>query len=306
MSTTVELFAVEPAPEGARLVPIPHAVEGPRPQTAIESLGLAPGIYTGLRTFGGDRFLCLREHLDRMERSMHLAGWGEARLDRKVLRRALAEVVRDRPNGGEDWNLRVDVFPPGSSLPGSNSRLLIARWPHHELPAAFRRDGVRLGVAERLHRFQPRVKAAEFAARRAPFPLVTREAFDHVMLDEAGRILEATSANVYLVRSRTLHTAGSGVLEGITRRIVLELAEAAGLEIRLEAPALDEVGSFDEGFLSSSTRGIVPVIGIGEHTFASATPGPVTRSLAAALERATLERARPAWPPPAEESGSSA
>ena len=66
------------------------------------------------------------------------------------------------------------------------------------------------------------------------------------------------AANFFAVQSGVLLTAGSGVLEGITRKTVLRLASGIGLRTRLEAPALADRWQFEGAFLTSARRGACP------------------------------------------------
>ena len=87
------------------------------------------------------------------------------------------------------------------------------------------------------------------------------------------------------------------MLEGITRRYVLRLCRELDLPVRLEAPPLGEVLPADEAFLSSSTRGLVPVVTLAGQPIGDGRPGPITSSLLEAYRALLAAEARPAWPP---------
>jgi branched-subunit amino acid aminotransferase/4-amino-4-deoxychorismate lyase len=74
-----------------------------------------------------------------------------------------------------------------------------------------------------------------------------------------------------------------GILPGITRRIVLRLARQKGLEILYRRPCLGE--NFEEAFLTSSSRGVVPVVAIDGQRVGKGEPGPHTRALGEAYDR---------------------
>jgi branched-chain amino acid aminotransferase len=87
-------------------------------------------------------------------------------------------------------------------------------------------------------------------------------AFEAITLTSEGKISDGITSNVYLVQDSTLLTpsAESGILEGITRAVVLDLAKRAGLKV---VEALLEVGEIEKSselFLTSSTRGVVPIV----------------------------------------------
>lgn len=107
-----------------------------------------------------------------------------------------------------------------------------------------------------------------------------------IFVDRRGVVSEGATSNVFFVRGEMLLTpAEDGILAGITRAVVLELAQESGLEVRFEAPTVDELVAADEVFITSSLRGIVPVVGIDGQTAGSGAMGPVTRRLRALLEQ---------------------
>jgi branched-chain amino acid aminotransferase len=96
----------------------------------------------------------------------------------------------------------------------------------------------------------------------------------------SGMLHEGTSSSLFLVRDGSLHTVpAKGILPGVTRRRVIDLAVAAG--IRAVERCLREADLFesDEAFLTSSLAEIVPVIRVEERKIGSGRPGPVTRRL---------------------------
>jgi branched-chain amino acid aminotransferase len=264
--------------------------------------GHPTGVYTALRTYGGDRYLELDAHLDRTDRSMELSGWpaGANRVDRERVRRGLQAVTVGSTG---DLVVRLDVLPPDAPLAEArresaetDGRTVLSTAPLQPVPAEFLEHGVRLAVARDLHRASPLIKTADFALERRPFPLGTRECYDHLLLDARDRVLEATSANFHALVDGRLRTAREGVLEGITRALVLELARSLELVVEERAVLLAELSRATEAFLTSSTRGIVPVVGVEDVVVGDGRPGPRTRALRTALEAHALAESRPAWP----------
>lgn len=272
MQDPVQLFCV--TPEGVRPVPLDASIQSVHQiMDPVDS-----GVYTGMRTFDGERFLGLEEHLDRLACSMELKGiaWP---LDRVALRSGLAEVVEPFQKLGMDSFLRIDALPAESHYPGTDCRLLISRGPLPRVPQAFKDEGVQVYIAKDLNRVAPSVKSAAFVRARRPYPVGTQECYEHLLVDDAGNILEATSSNFYGIVNGELRTASSDMLAGITRRFLLFLC--AGLEIPVNTTAIrvDQLNELDEAFLTSSTRGIVPVVAVGDSPIGDGHPGPFTRSL---------------------------
>lgn len=283
--THVKLYAVKP--------------EGPvqlTPVTPLDSIYDLPdtlpyGVYTVMRTFNHNKFLGLTDHLDRLEQSIALLGWSY-RPDRRAIRKALHEVCTAYPQ--PDARVRLDVLAGPAEELGTTSRDLITLSPFEPVPAICYQEGVQVAVARQLQRRQPRAKTADFVLARRNYPAGRPEAFEYLLISEDGRILEGSGSNFYAIRSGLLWTAGEGVLEGITRKIVLRLAPQLGIPVRLEAVALTDVPHLDEAFMSGSSRGLIPIVSVDGETVGKGRPGPITRNLMAAYEEYVAQAIRPA------------
>lgn len=295
---TLKLFAVEPW--GPRPLPVPADAK----QFADLYRGLSLGVYTALRTFDHNKFLGLPDHLDRTERSMALLGW-DYRLDRERLCRQLDQLVTAAPAG--EMRVRIDVLAEPASALGTDSRELIAIQPFTPPAAELYERGVAVAYAEGLARENPLVKTAEFAARRPasgglaqlestavpgrpidPVSAPARgdvpapEPYEYLLVSDDGRILEGTGTNFWGMRGGAVYTAGEGVLEGITRKILLALIREEGIPLRLEAVRIDDVPRLDEAALSGSSRAFLPVVEIAGQVIADSRPGPLSKRILAA------------------------
>jgi branched-subunit amino acid aminotransferase/4-amino-4-deoxychorismate lyase len=284
MSQT-ELYAV--TPNGAERLALTK--EGASIHELFDDLPL--GVYSALRTYEHNQFLGLEDHLDRTDRSMAILGW-DYRLDRPALRRALHQACTAYP--GSDSRVRFDVLSGPATALGVSSRVLIGLSPFQPVPPAYVVEGVQVAIAPQLHRRRPLVKEAHFVLERRPYPLAQQHAYEHLMLNEDGCLLEGSSSNFYAIRQGTLWTAGADVLEGITRKIILKLAAELGLPVCLEPVALAAVGTLDEAFLSSSSRGLIPIVAVAGQPVGHSRPGPLTRRLIAAYEEYVQAHIRPA------------
>jgi len=252
---------------------------------------LPPGVYSALRTFGHTRFLMLEAHLDRTQRSMQQLGWSK-RLDRDALRRALHATVS--AYALPEARVRFDVLPEPATIQGVAADVFLALSPHLPVPDEFLREGVRVELARHLRRDTPRIKTTAFVRARKPLPLNTRENFEGVLLDEQERFLECSSANLGFIRGNELISAGDGVLEGITCLVLRQVAPKLGLRwVDLRLP-LAELASVDECFLSSSWRGVVPIVQIESVRIGAGRVGPKVRGLLEAYYDFAQAQARPA------------
>jgi branched-subunit amino acid aminotransferase/4-amino-4-deoxychorismate lyase len=108
------------------------------------------------------------------------------------------------------------------------------------------------------------------------------------VLSEADELLEGFSSNFYGVLDGELRTSEEQMLYGIARRIVLEVA-ADLLPGRLEPVRRVELPGLQEALLSSSGRGVVPIVQVDECRIGDGAPGPITRAIQAGYD-AWVER----------------
>jgi branched-chain amino acid aminotransferase len=100
---------------------------------------------------------------------------------------------------------------------------------------------------------------------------------DALMLDYRGRVAECTGANVFFMKDGAIHTPDPDCfLDGITRRTVIALAKARGIQVIERAIMPEELGSFSECFITGTAAEVTPVSEIGAHTY---KPGAITEAL---------------------------
>ncbi|MFN2135410.1 MAG: aminotransferase class IV [Candidatus Promineifilaceae bacterium] len=244
--------------------------------------GLSLGVYSALRTFDHNKFLALEAHLDRTERSMAILGW-QYRFDRARFRRALDTAVSHFPSA--DARVRFDILAEPARAFGTDSRELIALTPFSEEPAEYYTQGVGIDLVPSLSRFEPQAKTAEFAERRSRMlPARSQAHYEYLMLDDEDNILEGTLTNFWAVRDGCVWTAGEGVLEGITRHILIDLIPTLGIPVKLQAVNRSEIPTFEEAFLSGSSRAVLPVVRIASHEIGNGRPGIATRQILRAYQ----------------------
>jgi 4-amino-4-deoxychorismate lyase len=130
------------------------------------------------------------------------------------------------------------------------------------------------------------VKSTSYAVNMAAASEArARGADDAVFLARGGIVLEAPTSNVWWRRGATLYTPALelGILAGVTRAALLELAAARGYEVREGSFAIEELAGADEAFTSSSVREVMPVRAVDGAELAI---GPASRELQAALREA--------------------
>jgi branched-chain amino acid aminotransferase len=100
-----------------------------------------------------------------------------------------------------------------------------------------------------------------------------------VLVDAHGHVVEGPGFNLFCVRDGRLITPDQGMLEGVTRRTVIEMASALGMEMEIRPVRAEELRAADEAFISSSGGGVLAVTRVDGQPIATGAIGPVTRKL---------------------------
>jgi branched-chain amino acid aminotransferase len=134
-------------------------------------------------------------------------------------------------------------------------------------------------ITSSLQRVSPEAKTTNYiAAVRALKEAELRGANDALFVNELGHVLESTRSNFFIFLGDTLVTPRDGVLIGITRNVVLELARGR-FAIQERPILMTELLVADEAFVTSSSREITPVVQVDERFIADGKPGPRTYEL---------------------------
>jgi branched-chain amino acid aminotransferase len=247
-------------------------------------------IYETLRTYGSRPFLFSR-HFDRLERSARAIfltlPWDRAKTKAEVVKTIAAA-------GAGEHRIRLtitrgvgDVGPDPEACDSPNA--VIFATPFTELPDSVYHNGVGVIVSS-FYRSRQLGDAKTGNLLRSV--LAIREAkaagaFEAITLTADGKISDGITSNLWLVQGNRLLTPSpeSGILEGITRAVVLELARRERLEVVEDLLDLNEVDKCSELFLTSSTREIVPIVSVAGKAVGNGQPGRVTRRLMAAYRQ---------------------
>jgi len=244
--------------------------------------GFPLGVYSALRTFEHNKFLDLEAHLARTLRSMALIGWNYS-FNEERFRRALHQAVTSYPLANA--RVRFDILVAPVVRQGAAVQELISLRPFTPVPPAYYIEGVGVDFALQIQRHHPLAKTADFAQRREPLSLGQDPAhYEQLMLSSEGHILEGMMTNFWAVRGGAVYTAGQGVLEGVTRKILLSLIPTLGIPLHLQAIGCDEVDGLDEAAISGSSRALLPVVRINGALVGDGRPGPLSKRILDAYE----------------------
>jgi branched-chain amino acid aminotransferase len=248
------------------------------------ALHYASAVFEGERCYEGEIFK-LTEHSQRLVESAKILDfeipYSVAEIDQACRETVVANKLSDCYVRPLAWRGSEQM---GVSAQQTKIHLAIAAWNWGSyFPMEQRLKGIRIARAQ-YRRPDPacaptKAKAAglymictieKHRAERAGYS-------DALMLDYRGRVAECTGANIFLIKDGVIHTPEPDCfLDGITRRTVIGLAKARGMEVVVRAIMPEELGSFSECFITGSAAEVTPVSEIGEHHY---KPGKITETL---------------------------
>jgi branched-chain amino acid aminotransferase len=259
-------------PEG--LIPAAYSAESLNEAARCEPEN---GVYTVGSTFDTYKALKLSAHLDRMEDSARRANI-PLTLDRPRLRAALRDVITLAGGGDVRYRITVPAEQP--------DQFILSVEPFKPLAPEIIAAGVRVITVPDSARHNAAAKTTGWMHDRAKIESALPSGiYTAILLDAAGNMLEGVSSNFYAIMDGVLYTAQAGVLPGISQQIVLEVAPAV-LPVRREPLPVRAVPRIAEAFITSASRGIVPVIEIDGVTLGGGTPGTTTKQLRERYEAA--------------------
>lgn len=250
-------------------------------------------VYEVLRTYRGRPFQ-LPAHLSRLIRSAERIGLPLPRPVHEIAEEIERTLTAAR---NEESYLRVVCTRGGGDVTldpaaAAEPRLVIFALPLKPVPRQWYEEGVTAAVVSVRRNLKEAVDPAAKTGNYLNNILALREARqkgadEAVMLDHRGRVTEGSSCNLFFVKDGVVRTPAMsvGILDGITRDRVLELARAEGIVVEEGELYPEEFARADEVFLTSTLREVLPITRWDGSLVGSGRPGPITRRLHAALRR---------------------
>jgi branched-chain amino acid aminotransferase len=245
------------------------------------------GVFEGLRSYSG-RVFRLDAHLDRL--------WASARaiaLEIPLAKDVVAQAVNDTLAANKliDGYVRLVVTRGAGSLgldPNrtKNPQVIVIADTISLYPREFYEKGLRIVTAatQRVHSaaLSPRIKSLNYLNNiMAKLEGLQAGCVEALMLNHKGEVAECTGDNLFVVRGGRLLTPppDAGILEGITRGAVMDLAHAAGIDCGEATLTRYDLYTADECFLTGTAAEVIPVVEIDGRKVGSGTPGPITARL---------------------------
>ena len=263
---------------------------------SAHALQYGSSVFEGIRAYPfpeGPAILCLEEHLDRLWASCKVYRM-EIPYSRAQIRQAILDTIR--ANGHPECYIRPIVFRgwgtfslDGRSCPTHVS--IITVYMGKYLGEGALEDGVDVGVSS-WQRMAPNTlpAAAKIGGQYISSQLIVMEAVERgytegIALDVSGHVSEGSGENIFVVRNGRISTPplSSSILDGITRRCVLTLADEMGLEVRKESIPREMLYVADELFFCGTAAEITPVRSVDGIVVGDGKRGPITTRLQGAF-----------------------
>lgn len=256
------------------------------------------GVYEVIRTYNGVPFLFDR-HMARLRasaRHLHLdvpfddemlAGWIEqTRAAAGEMKEAYIRILLTRGIGDTSYDVKSTPTPS----------LVILVKPLDEPPPRVTEQGITIALVPIVRNHpgsvNPIIKSNNLLNNALAMQEALRRGAEEALLcNYRGELAECAQSNVFLVRGGVAFTPKSeaGLLEGITRAFIFDVAEDAGVEVRRETLYPKDLETAEEMFITSTTRELSPVVRIDDRVIGSGRPGPITLKLLDVYRRRARE-----------------
>jgi branched-chain amino acid aminotransferase len=245
------------------------------------------GVFEGLRSYAGNVFR-LERHVDRLYDSARAIA-----LEIPISKGEMARAVNDTlaVNKLVDAYIRVVVTRGGGSLgldprKTTDPQVIIITDSISLYPAELYEYGLKIITAGTMRNhpsaLNPRIKSLNYLnSILAKIEATNAGCLEAVMLNHKGEVSECTGDNIFVVRKGELHTPAidAGILEGVTREAVIELARASGIKVIERTMDRHDIYTADECFLTGTAAEVIPVIELDGRPIGDGQVGPLTKTL---------------------------
>jgi branched-chain amino acid aminotransferase len=245
------------------------------------------GVFEGIRVYGGKVFR-LKEHVDRLYESARAI-----KLEIPIPREQMIEAILNtvKANNKENGYIRP-VVTRGSGYLGLDPRktadpqVIIIVDDISMYPPELYENGMELATVSTIRNhpnaLNPRIKSCNYLNNiLAKMEGAQAGCVEALMLNHKGEVAECSGDNIFVVKRGVLRTPGTdaGILEGITRNAIIELAKGAGIAVQELALTRHDIYASDECFLTGTAAEVIPVVKCDGRQIGSGKPGPITRQL---------------------------
>ncbi|WP_430494585.1 D-amino-acid transaminase [Rossellomorea marisflavi] len=246
------------------------------------------GIYEVVRVYGGKTFT-MKEHMERFYQSaekikLHipyemdeLTGLIHRLIEANSIHDGIVYLQATRGVASRQHHF------PASDVKGS----VVAYTKEVPVPQSQMDQGVTVKLIEDVRWLRCDIKSLNLLGNLLAKEEAASEGHFEAILHRGDLVTEGSSSNAFIVKDGVVrtHPATNLILNGITRRVIRDLAGQEGIPFQEDAFTLDELSSADEVFIASTTSEVMPVVKIGDRLVGEGRPGAVTRKLQEAFKK---------------------
>jgi branched-chain amino acid aminotransferase len=253
------------------------------------------GVFEGIRCYNGNIFK-LEEHIDRLYDSAEAISL-QIQLGRDQLKDAIVSTLK--ANNLKDSYIRL-VVTRGVGKLGldpfncETPQLVIITDTIQLYPKELYEKGLDAIIVQTIRNhskaLNPTIKSMNYLNNiLAKIECLRAGAAEGIMLNTDGYVAECTGDNIFIVKDNEIFTppVSAGILIGITRNVVIELAKEANITVKEEQLTEDDLYNADECFLTGTAAEIIPVANIDGRKIATGKPGKITLSLLKKYQKLT-------------------
>ncbi len=253
------------------------------------------GVFEGIRVYGGNVFQ-LEEHVLRLYESA-----AAIRLVIPISTDEMTDAVEQtvKANGITDGYVRLVITRGAGSLgldirKTSNPQIIIIADTITLYPEEIYQKGMELITASTIQNhpqaLSPRIKSLNYLNNiLAKIEGTDAGTVEALMMNHKGEVAECTGDNIFIVKKGILKTppVDAGILEGVTRNVVMELAEEAGIPVEQVTMSRHDIYVADECFLTGTAAEVIAVVSLDGRTIGQGIPGPITQDLRERFQKLT-------------------
>lgn len=256
-------------------------------KVSINDIGLLRGygIYDGLAAFNGKPFR-FADHFKRFLSGAHALNLNIPVTEEKI-EKIIIEIL-EKSGFTERANIRM-ILTGGETIGGieydfDKPTFYIIAEKFEPLPKELYEKGSKI-ITYRYKRELPEHKTINYITAVNLQNYKKDQGAIEILYVYDGEVLECSTSNIFLVKDKKLITPVEGVLEGITKKVVVELAEELGIEVEERVVYEEELKTCDEVFITSSFKDIVPVVKIDDFEVGGGEVGEITKKLMLKFEQ---------------------
>src|SRR5271165_1497999 len=245
------------------------------------------GVFEGIRIYDGKIFR-LKEHVDRLFQSARAI-----KLEIPLSHAQMMEAIQSTVNANNKRNGYIrPIVTRGAGYLGldprrtSDPQVIVIVDDISLYPVELYEKGMEIATVSTIRNhpaaLSPRIKSLNYLNNiLAKIEGIQAGCVESLMLNHKGEVAECSGDNIFLVKGGVLKTPpiDAGILEGITRNAIMELAKNAGITVQELALTRHDVYAAEECFLTGTAAEVIPVVECDSRPIGNGKPGPITRQI---------------------------